>query len=176
MDRPTPDMSQKLFYEHIIPATDAMYRFALSIVRDEAAAQDIVQDCLVKIWKRRSQISSIENHESWCLKIVRNKCLDWLKRKRFSTLWSFEKEPSYRITADHDLNVNDYEKWLSEVLNSLSTKQREVFHLREIEEYAYDEIADVLRMSMNDVKVNLHRARMKVREKMLKLENYGIAN
>ena len=55
----------------------------------------------------------------------------------------------------------------------LPVKQREIFHLREVEEMSYQEIADVLALSMSEVKVSLHRARQKVRSTLEKVEAYG---
>jgi len=66
--------------------------------------------------------------------------------------------------------------WLKKILDTLPPKQREVYHLREVEEMPYQDIADTLSMNLNEVKVNLHRARTKIKSSITKIEAYGIAN
>jgi RNA polymerase sigma-70 factor (ECF subfamily) len=66
--------------------------------------------------------------------------------------------------------------WLNKVLMELPEKQREVYHLREVEDHTYQEISEILDLNMNEVKVSLHRARTRIREKLEKIEAYGIAN
>jgi RNA polymerase sigma-70 factor (ECF subfamily) len=66
--------------------------------------------------------------------------------------------------------------WLQHVVDSLPGKQKEIFHLREVEEMTYQEIADILSVSISEVKVTLHRTREKVRMSLQKIDNYGIAN
>ncbi|HCW09182.1 MAG TPA: RNA polymerase sigma factor, partial [Cytophagales bacterium] len=61
-----------------------------------------------------------------------------------------------------------------ELMTSLPDKQRQVMHLRDIEGYSYNEISEILELDMNQVKVNLFRARNAVREKLLKLNAYGL--
>ncbi|MEQ8241076.1 MAG: RNA polymerase sigma factor, partial [Cyclobacteriaceae bacterium] len=83
--------------------------------------------------------------------------------------------PDTQFTDDTTL-LNDRLNWLQVALDRLPDKQKEVFHLREIEDMTYQDIAEVLSMSISDVKVNIHRARLKVREIILKIDAYGIAN
>jgi RNA polymerase sigma-70 factor (ECF subfamily) len=59
-------------------------------------------------------------------------------------------------------------------INSLPEKQRQVIHLRDVEGYSYNEICEILELDMNQVKVNLFRARSSVREKLIKINAYGL--
>jgi RNA polymerase sigma factor (sigma-70 family) len=152
------------FDHNILPSAQKMYRFAWSILRDEDSAHDVVQECLTKIWHKRDTLQSIQNHEAWIMRIVRKTVIDE----------SHDEEE--QKGADHDLIYKDQEKWLNQTLSLLSEVQREIFHLREIESFSYQEIADAMSLSINEVKVYLHRARQKVRAEMLTIESYGIAN
>ena len=69
-----------------------------------------------------------------------------------------------------------FRKRLNKIIKSLSEKQQEIFHLREVEEMAYQDIAEILGLSLSEVKVSLHRTRAKIRLEMQKIEQYGIAN
>jgi RNA polymerase sigma-70 factor (ECF subfamily) len=63
---------------------------------------------------------------------------------------------------------------VSLLIASLPEKQRQVIHLRDIEGYSYNEICEILELDMNQVKVNLFRARNAVREKLTKMNAYGL--
>lgn len=166
----------KLYEQNVLPVSQKMYRYALSILKNEDSAQDVVQECLMKIWTKRSRLTEIENHEAWAMRITRNECFDWVKTNRFTLIQKEQVEEPDQIKADHDTLMEDQKKWLEKVLDTMPQKQKEVFHLREIDGMTYQEISDVLSLNMTEVKVNLHRARSKVRSSLQKIEAYGIAN
>lgn len=153
-----------------------MYRYALSILREADTAQDVVQECLMKIWNNRQKLADIQSPEAWAMRITRNQCFDWVKTNRFSMYADHEHDQTDGRSADQDLLVQDHLHWLDKVIQTLPEKQKEVFHLREVEDMAYQDIAEVLSLSLSEVKVNLHRARTKVKEFITKTNAYGIAN
>ena len=165
-----------LFETHIIPVSDKMYRFALPILKEADSAHDVVQECLVKIWKNRSKLSDIQSPEAWAMRITRNQCYDWVKTNRFTVLSEYESNTPNSDQTDFELILADQNKWLEKVLLTLPEKHREVYHLREVEELPYQDIADVLSLSLSEVKVYLHRARTKIRSSIEQIEAYGIAN
>ena len=63
---------------------------------------------------------------------------------------------------------------INQLIASLPEKQRQVIHLRDVEGYSYNEICEILELDMNQVKVNLFRARNAVREKLMKINAYGL--
>ncbi len=164
-----------------MPATDKMYRYALSILKDPGVAHDVVQDCLVKIWQNRQKLPEIKSIDSWVMRITRNQCYDWVKVNRFSLQTDRDinrddltmLEP---VDADQPVLVRDQKNWLFKVIESLPQKQKEIYQLREVEEMTYQEIAEVLSLSLAEVKVTLHRTRVKIRETIKKIEDYGVAN
>ena len=159
-----------------MPASEKMYRYAFSILKDTETAADVVQECLMKIWDRREKLSEIQSPDSWAMRITRNQCYDWVKMNRFTLMGDKEIDQSDNRTADGQALVNDYQRWLDQILATLPEKQQEIFHLREVEEMNYQDIAEVVGISLSDVKVTLHRIRQKIRSGMQKIEEYGIAN
>jgi len=159
-----------------MPASEKMYRYALSILNEPETAHDVVQDCLVKIWENRQKLPEIKSLESWAMRITRNQCYDWVKTNRFSVSVHKITELGDNRSADQQLLVSDQKQWLDQVLSAFPQKQKEIFHLREVEEMTYQEIADILSLSISDVKVTLHRMREKIRTSIQKIEDYGIAN
>jgi len=160
-----------------MPLSQGMYRYALSILKDSNTAQDVVQDCLMKIWRKRQILSSIKSHEAWAMRIIRNQCYDWVKtNSRFTIEATEARLVAESEAADFESIMKDSQLWLDKIMDSLSPKNREIFHLREIEEMPYQEIAEVMSLSLSDVKVSVHRTRLKIRSTFQKIEEYGIAN
>ena len=144
-------------------------------------AHDVVQDCLMKIWQNRQKLPEVKSIDSWVMRITRNQCYDWVKINRFS-LW-VDKDinrddigMNENTGADQKTLVNDQMDWLNKVIDSLPQKQKEVYHLREVEELTYQEIAEVMSLTLAEVKVTLHRTREKIKESIKKIEAYGLAN
>ena len=169
-------MSAQLYHKLIIPAADSMYRYALSIMHEPETARDVVQDCLAKIWNIRNDLAKVEKAQAWAFRIVRNKCIETLRRERYTDLDEKVVNMSFTGSVEQKAIYADQLAWLHEVLETLPPKQREVFHLREVEEMSYQEIAETCDLKESDVKVSIHRARKKVKEAMQKIEAYGIAN
>jgi len=144
-------------------------------------AHDVVQDCLIKIWQNRQKLREVKSIDSWVMRITRNQCYDWVKINRFS-LW-VDKDinrddigMNENTGADQKTLVNDQMDWLKKVIDTLPQKQKEVYHLREVEELTYQEIAEVMSLTLAEVKVTLHRTREKIKESIKKIEAYGLAN
>ena len=153
-----------------------MYRYAFSILRDEHRAEDAVQECLMKIWEKRKILPGIKSHESWALRITRNQCYDWVKANRYTIGDDGLLSVSNNDETDFDFIFEDSRKWMDKILAELPEKQREIFHLREVEELTYQEIAEVMSLKLSDVKVSVHRSRQKIRMLFNKIEGYGLAN
>ena len=169
-------MSQNLYHKHILPVSDSMYRYALSIVREPETARDVVQDCLTKIWSIRKNLDKVEKINAWAFRIVRNRCIEILRRNRYADLDEKVVNMRYSGAVEDQVITNDFMSLMMQILKTLPDKQQEVFHLREVEDMSYQDIADTCGLSESDVKVSIHRARKKVKEAMRKIDAYGIAN
>ncbi|MEQ8907440.1 sigma-70 family RNA polymerase sigma factor [Ekhidna sp.] len=169
-------MSHNLYHKEILPASDGMYRYALSIVREPETARDVVQDCLTKIWSIREDLDKVEKVNAWTFRIVRNRCIEILRRNRYADLDEKVVNMRHSEPVENQAITNDFMSLMKEVLKELPAKQQEVFHLREVEDMSYQDIAETCGLSESDVKVNIHRARKKVKEAMQKIDAYGIAN
>ncbi|MBL7817669.1 MAG: sigma-70 family RNA polymerase sigma factor [Saprospiraceae bacterium] len=156
---------------------DKLYRFALRITGDVAEAEDVVQEVFIKVWNKRDDMQEVNNPEAYCMTLTRNLSLDKIKSKHRQTaeigeaLQLTDSESTPYTTLEKNDALTQIRKWMQE----LPEKQRLTMHLRDIEGMAYDEIAESLDISMAQVKVNLHRARQFIREKMLATERFGIA-
>ena len=155
---------------------DKLYRFALRITGDVAEAEDVVQEVFIKVWNKRDDMAEVNNHEAYCMTLTRNLSLDKIRSKHRQTTEIGEalQLTDYESTPYMSVEKNDallrIRKWMQE----LPEKQRLTMHLRDIEGMTYDEISESLEMPLAQVKVNLHRARQFIREKMLAAENFGL--
>ena len=168
---------QREFETRFLPARNKMFRFALRLLGEVQEAEDVVQDVLLKLWQQREKLAEIGNAEAWCMQLTRNLSLDRLKshrRKLRTTLegWDGAGEGAtpYRATE-----VKDAMQRMQTAMRRLPETQRAVIHLREVEGYSYQEMAEVLSLEMTQVKVYLHRARKALREKLMAEERYGLA-
>ncbi len=169
-------MDLQLFNDTINPIKDKLYRFALRYVKNPMEAEDVVQEVFIKLWKNRDQFDQIKNIEAWCMRVTRNLSIDKL-RAAHNRLKQMPEGMDWKDTGaspqrQSELNetMANVKKWIEE----LPEAQRNVIQLRDIEQFSYKEIAAALEISMELVKVNLHRARKTIRKKLLDSDSYGI--
>jgi RNA polymerase sigma-70 factor (family 1) len=172
------NMNLETFKVHILPSRHKLFRFALRLVGNEEEAQDIVQDVLLKMWDKRHQLDEVQNHEAWCMRITRNLSLDRLKSKRVKTTFAIGDSPIHQEsdlpTPDREMENTDLMGKLRDLINNLPEKQRMIIQLRDVEGYSYQEIADIMEIDINQVKVTLFRARNAVKTHLLNLNAYGL--
>lgn len=171
-------MSPKTFKTKVLPVKNKLYRFAFKLVGDSEEALDIVQEVFFKVWKRKNELDGVDNVEAWCMRATKNLSLDKLKAKKLrradSTDGKTEWSAGEKITPYHAAEWNDTMNNINACIMALPDKQRQVIQLRDVEGYTYKEIADILQIDLNQVKVNLFRARKSVRENLLKTNGYGL--
>jgi RNA polymerase sigma factor (sigma-70 family) len=159
---------EKLTY-HI---KDKLFRFALRITGNKPEAEDVVQEVFLKIWDKREEMSTVLNQEAWCMTLTKNLAFDKIKSKHRKTDdidEAFNLQDS-KTNVYQTVETSDTMAIIKQIMSQLPDNQRLVMHLRDIEDMTYEEIAVSLEMPMSQVKVNLHRARQRVREQLLNLE------
>ena len=163
------------FQDEIFPFNDKIFRFARKILKDEIDAEDAAQEVLLKLWKNKNRLIEIENKEAWCMTVTRNLCFDWLKKRKTRTVElndSIYMKPD-SVTPSSQFESKDALNRVKVIMRDLPKKQGLVFHLREIEGLSYKEIAASLEMNLETVKVNLFRARTRLKEEYQQIEAYG---
>ncbi len=165
------------FRNDILPLKNELYRLALRITLNNAEAEDIVQDTLIKVWNARERWNEIDSIEAYSLTIVRNLSLDRI-RKQDNQNDSLDDANTER--ADH--SSNPYEQMLQKdrmaivkrLVDELPEKQRSCMQLRDFEGKPYKEIADVLGITEEQVKVNIFRARQNIKQRYQEFDKYGL--
>lgn len=165
------------FRDDILPLKNQLFRLALRITLNRFEAEDIVQDTLIKVWNRRSDWEDIDSIEAFSLTICRNLSLDRIKKKENDNN-SLEDvkgvEPLSSSNPQDRMIQADRVNLIRQIVDLLPEKQRSCMQLRDFEGKSYKEIAVILDITEEQVKVNIFRARQAVKQRYLKLDNYGL--
>lgn len=164
-------MKEISFKNDVLPLKDKLFRLALRITSNREEAEDIVQDTLIKLWNQRDEWSAIQNMETYSMTVCRNLALDSInkrERQNISLDETVHDQPDISRTQDEALIRQQQMDSIQAIIQQLPEKQRTIILLRDIEEKSYQEIADIMGVSLSDVKVNLFRARQTVKTKINK--------
>ena len=169
-------MKQISFQSDILPLKNELYRMALRITMNAADAEDVVQETMMKVWNRRDQWDQIESIEAFCLTICRNLSLDKVRRMDNQT----QSLDAAYDPKDHGVASNPEEQAIQsdrirlvrQMISQLPEKQRTCMQLRDIEGKSYRDIATIIGISEEQVKVNIFRARQTIRERFQQAENF----
>lgn len=168
-------MKNVSFRNDVLPLKNELFRLALRITLDRADAEDVVQETMIKVWSKRDSWDDIDNVEAFSMTICRNLALDHAKRR---------ENENERLDADNvrepvapsnpfEQAVNqDRVQMVRRIVDSLPEKQRSCIQLRDFEGKQYKEIASILTITEEQVKVNIFRARQTIKQKFLEAEAF----
>ena len=171
-------MKKISFRNDVLPLKNELFRLALRITLNRVEAEDVVQETMIKVWNRRDRWDELESIEAFCLTICRNIAIDKM-RKMENLNQSLADEhdapdQSYSSNPEEQAMQQDRIQLVRRLIDNLPEKQRSVMQLRDIEGKSYKEIAQILDISEEQVKINIFRARQTIRQKFLETENYGL--
>lgn len=165
------------FQDETIPHQDALFNYALKIARNSDDAQDLVQETYYKAFKNFHQFENGTNSKAWMFMILKNTFINnYRKLKREPAKVDYDEiEDLYENiksdqTRDNNLDLDFYNNLLddelSAALSKLPVKMKEVFLLCDLENYSYEEIAEIVNIPVGTVRSRLHRARKILRDKL----------
>lgn len=168
-------MNHLEFINLVQPFKDKLYRLAHRLLVSAEEAEDVTQEMLLRLWTKKEILNQYKSVEAFAMTMTKNYCLDQLKSKRASHL-KIEKADfvDNSTQLSNQLEANDSLNWIDKIMNQLPEQQKLVIQLRDIEQYDFNKIAEMLDMNETAVRVTLSRARKTIREKMLKAHEYGI--
>jgi RNA polymerase sigma-70 factor (ECF subfamily) len=164
------------FQTDILPLKNELFRLALRITQNRFEAEDVVQETMLKVWKGRSEWDKIDNIEAYCLTVCRNLSLDKM-RHMDNQVQNIEQESepadqSYSANPEEQAVQHDRLQLVRQLISQLPEKQRTCMQLRDVEGKSYRDIANIIGISEEQVKVNIFRARQTIRERFQKAENF----
>jgi RNA polymerase sigma-70 factor (ECF subfamily) len=172
-------MKKISFRTDVLPLKNELFRLALRITLNREDAEDVVQETMIRVWNRRDQWEQIESIEAFCITICRNLALDKLK-KADNQNTSLDDEGydapdhSYSANPEEQAMQRDKVERVRRLMDQLPEKQRTCMQLRDVEGKSYKEIAAVMDISEQQVKINIFRARQSIKQEYLKQEQYGL--
>ena len=171
-------MKKISFRNDVLPLKNELFRLALRITLNREEAEDVVQETLIKVWNRRDKWDELESIEAFCLTICRNISLDKMKKAENQNQ-SLEDEHdapdrSYTSNPEEQAMQQDRIRLVRRLIDNLPEKQRSVMQLRDFEGKSYKEIAQILAISEEQVKINIFRARQTIKQKFIETEKYGL--
>ena len=143
-----------------------VHGYASSMLRDRAAADDVVQETFLRAQASLDVLRESEKLRAWLFRIAHNLCMDHLRSRRSSCVESdADPESAGREASrvEHDLERAEMSSCVRAKVDSLPATDRAVILLYDLKELSQQEIADVLGIEVGTVKVRLHRARKKLR-------------
>ncbi|KPK79901.1 MAG: hypothetical protein AMS27_17550 [Bacteroides sp. SM23_62_1] len=167
-------MESKEFRKRIIPLGQKLFRYASGLLHDSQEAEDVVQDIFIKLWNMRDRIEEVKNLDAFTFRMTRNLCLDKIKARRIRFFGDPGEagvpEPEvYERNPEEQTELKDTISKIHGIINNLPEQQKSIIHLRDVEEYSYEEISEMMGMEINAVRVTLSRARRTVREMLSKI-------
>ena len=168
-------MNQNDFVSLISPFKDKVFRLSKRLLISTEEAEDATQEVLVKLWNKKENLESYNSVEALAMTMTKNYCLDQLKSKRAGNLKIVpanftDKEAGIDKKIEHSDSLN----WVGKIINQLPEQQQLLIQMRDIEQYEFNEIAQILKMNETAIRVALSRARKTIREQMVKTHSYGI--
>ena len=138
-------------------------------------AEDATQEVLMKLWSNKAKMQEYKNVEAFSMTMTKNFCLDKLKSKQAQNLKLVHSNyQDTKLSLQKQLELNDSVDWVARIIEELPDQQKMVIQLRDIEQYDFEEIGQMLDMNPTAVRVALSRARKTIREKLTKTHNYGV--
>lgn len=159
------------FFQIVEQYSERLMLCAMSILGDEQAAEDALQEAFISIWKNLHSFKGDAAPFTWCYVIVRNSALNELRKakKIASNGWSeIAMEAMAGGTSDElRWSADEIHEQLLHVLADLPEKQKMVFEMRYFQELSFKELARITGLSEGGLKANYHHARAKVEEKLV---------
>jgi RNA polymerase sigma factor (sigma-70 family) len=159
-------MTEREYNECVTMYADNVYRFILKNIRHEDDARDIVQTAFEKMWRHREEVDN-SKCKSYLFTVAYHQMIDHIRKvKRIKLKDEFKDDA--KVT---DAPIHNIKRVLERALARLSETQRSLVMLKDYEGYSYEEIGGIMGLNESQVKVYLHRARLQLKEYLVKIEN-----
>ena len=159
-------MTEKDYNECVTLYADNVYRFILKNIKNEEDAKDIVQTSFEKMWVHRATVEN-NTSKSFLFTVAYNAMIDFIRKNKRIVL----KEDFNEIAQGSTNQAYNTKRILQEALSTLNQRDKSLVMLKDYEGYSYAEIGEITGLNESQVKVYLHRARLQLKEYIVKIEN-----
>lgn len=165
-------MQQEQLKKIVFQYKDHIYRLALSIMKNQAEAEDVLQDVFIRCWEKRHKLKDETKIKAYLMQTTRNRCLDLLKKssKNQEINATTYYEQSF-LTCD---NYDEKEKLklVESLINQLPEINQTILHLRETEQLEYTQIARITDLKIENVRTILSRTRKTLKKQVSLIYEY----
>jgi len=157
-----------------------VFNTCYNLLHSNEDAEDITQDVFIEVFESIDQFRHESKLSTWLYRIAVNKSLNHLRKNKWKRLvnsiedfFSMEKNSKLDIedtsasNAPESIEYQERGKVLQWAINSLAENQRIAFTMNKFEELSYQEIADIMNLSLSSVESLIHRAKMNLQKKLL---------
>lgn len=157
-------MELQEFKIKVLPLRSKLLHYAERQTGNEEDAEDIVQEVLLRLWKRRAELEHCENIEAFSTTLVRHLYIDQWRKRRQEKRDAGEESGIEYATPERLLEIKDSVRLIQEIIATLPTLQQSVIRMKDVEGYETEEIAEIIGCQTEAVRSNLSRARRKLRD------------
>ena len=163
-------MESDQFKSEVLPLREQLFKYAQRLLNDVEETEDAIQDVFLKLWYMREGLEKYDNLAAFVTQVTKNYCLNRLKiMERTAELPEFPI-PDTENTPDIQLEQKDRVDHVMKIIDRLPTLQQMILRMKHIDGYEMEEIAEITGSSPEAIRMNLSRARRKVKEIFLKTE------
>lgn len=157
-------MTKGEFIQNYMPLGEGLYRVAYYILESEADAEDAVQDLYVKLWNSIDSLDTVRNPKSYCVTLIRNICIDRIRRASHISNPEVIEIPSHSADAHSAMESREQLNRVMAAIQRLPDKQRRVLQMKVFEELSYEEMERITGMNNLTLRVLLSQARAKLKK------------
>lgn len=158
-------MDAETFKQVFLPHHQKLYRIAFRIVQNQIYAEDIVQETYIKLWEKRTDLDDINNAEAFSIIVLRNNCLDFLRRSKDGmTQELIPDNTTSDVSMIESIEINDKASIIKSIINQLPEQQKQILQFKDCDGYTHEEIEMITGLNAVNIRVILSRARKSVRD------------
>lgn len=156
-------MTEQRFHSEYIALADSLYRVAFYILESEAEAEDAVQELYLKLWEGRSRLDEVRQPKAYCIRMLKNLCLDRIRRAQHLTFPERLPETDSGRAQDDEIDGRRRLDKVLEAVKSLPERQRQVLLMRTVQGLSYEEISTATGMNYLTLRVLVSQARKRLK-------------
>ena len=164
-------MTAEDFKRRFLPFHSKLYRIAFALVGNSDDAEDILQEAYSKLWMKREELEVVQNPEAFCVTLIKNVCLDYLRSPRanrheedITEAYQLSTDSSPERKAEEKEKILNIRKWM----RRLPEKQQQVLRLQSFEDCSMEEMEKITGLSAGNIRLLLFRARKTLKEQFYK--------
>ncbi len=162
-------MDAESFKRRFLPFHAKLFRIAYILVENKEDAEDILQDVYFKLWTKRDELDVVKSPEAFCVTLVKNACLDFMRSASRSCDTVDASEANVLAagtTPERETEMQDEIRQVQKLISRLPENQKQVLRLRSMDDCTMDEIEQITGLTAVNIRVLLTRARKTLREQI----------